>query len=88
MSSLWLSPSLLFVLGMYQREREEEERRGRGEPACQPEERRGGDRERIACGGGTESAGCEVGRGTTLTKSFFFLLKEINNLCHFEDKTE
>lgn len=74
-SLLSLSPSIpaLCPGNVPTREGEEEESRGRGEPACQTGGR-GGSRERIACGGGTARAEREVGRTTRDWKKidFFF----------------
>lgn len=64
-----LSPSVLFVQGTYQPEREK--RREGGGVSQHVRQERGGKRERIACGGGTQKADCEVGRRLKENSCFF-----------------
>lgn len=68
--SLSLPPSPLFVPGMYQPERGKRRREGGG-VSQHVRQGRGGKRERIACGGGTEKADGEVGRGPRLKVNSF-----------------
>lgn len=67
--SLPPSPSLLFVPGMYQPDRERRRREGGG-VSQHVRQGRGGKRERIACGRGTEKSDSENGRRAKLI--FFF----------------
>lgn len=74
-----LSPSVLFVQGTYQPEREK--RREGGGVSQHVRQERGGKRERIACGGGTQKADCEVGRRLKENSCFFHLVPPIINCC-------
>ncbi len=80
--SLSLPPSLLFVLGTYQPEREKRRREGGG-VSQHVRQGRGGKRERIACGGGTEKADREVGRRTGVKENSFLFFKNLVFLSNY-----